>query len=70
MYKYYKNDEEAMQIYNKIRNNLIRNVFKEWKVEKTFYEQYSDLNGKGVKARPFNGWTSLILNIVTEKYDN
>lgn len=70
LYKHYKHDTEALEVYKLIRNNLIKNIFKQWKVEKTFYEQYSDIDGKGLKARPFNGWTSLILNIITEKYDN
>jgi mannosyl-oligosaccharide glucosidase len=69
LYKFYKQNEEAMQVYKKIRDNLIKNVFSQWKSKKTFYEQYSDRDGQGLKARPFNGWTSLILNIITEKYD-
>lgn len=70
LYKHYLDDPEARIIYDELRANLIRNVFNNWKKENTFFEQYSDLNGQGVKARNFNGWTSLILNIVTEKYDS
>ena len=42
----------------------------EWRKEHTFFEQYSDINGKGLKSRNFNGWTSLIINIITERYDS
>lgn len=69
LYKFYNNKPEAQIIYNKLRRNLVKSVFAEWKKTKMFYEQYSDLNGAGLKARPFNGWTSLILNIITEKYN-
>jgi hypothetical protein len=70
LYKFYLDDDESRNIYETIRENLIRNVFLQWQKENTFYEQYSDIDGKGVKARNFNGWTSLILNIVTEKYNS
>ncbi len=68
--KYYHNDSEAVEVYQEIRIKVIKTIFKNWKISKTFYEQYSDIDGKGVKARPFNGWSSLVLNIITEKYDN
>lgn len=69
LFKYYKHDTQAYEIYKMIRENLIGNIFKQWKTKEMFYEQYSDRTGEGLKARPFNGWTSLILNIITEKYD-
>jgi len=69
LYKYYKTIPEAVTIYNKIRRNLVKAVFDEWKISKMFYEQYSDVNGRGLRAHPFNGWTSLILNIISERYD-
>jgi len=54
LYKFYADDAEAKNIYLTIREALIKNVFREWQKENTFYEQYSDINGKGVKARNFN----------------
>jgi len=69
LYKHYKQNERAFTLYTKIRKNLIRAVFSEWKKSGMFYEQYSDISGEGLRAHPFNGWTSLILNIITEKYD-
>ena len=70
LYKYYNKDPEAMEIYTSIRKNIINTVFKNWKKTRTFYEQYSDINGQGLKNRPFNGWTSLIINIIAEKYES
>jgi hypothetical protein len=70
LYKHYLDDHDAKSIYDELRGNLVRNVFTNWQKENTFFEQYSDIDGKGLKARNFNGWTSLILNIVTEKYDS
>jgi mannosyl-oligosaccharide glucosidase len=70
LHKYYRKDPEAVEVYKNIRSNIINTVYSNWKETKTFYEQYSDIDGKGIRARPFNGWTSLILNIITEKYEN
>ncbi len=70
LYKFYKQSSpEAEELYKKIRRNLVKAVFDEWKISKMFFEQYSDKNGRGLRAHPFNGWTSLILNIITERYD-
>ena len=70
LYKFYKNIPEADALYKNLRSNLVKAVFEEWKKTKMFYEQYSDKNGRGQRAHPFNGWTSLILNIIAERYDN
>lgn len=69
LYLYYKSNSEAFELYNSLRNKIVLTVFNEWKRTGTFYEQYSDVDGKGLKANPFNGWTSLIVNIITENYD-
>jgi mannosyl-oligosaccharide glucosidase len=68
LFKFYYDVPEAKQLYTILRRNIIKSVFNEWKLTRMFYEQYSDVNGRGVRARPFNGWTSLILNIVSENY--
>jgi hypothetical protein len=69
LYKFYRTNPEAESLYKKLRRNLVKAVFEEWKLTKMFYEQYSDKNGRGLRAHPFNGWTSLILNIISERYD-
>ena len=70
LHKFYSDDEEARNVYNDLRIKVIKMIFMNWKENQMFYEQYSDVDGKGLKARPFNGWTSLVLNILTEKYEN
>jgi len=67
---FYSDDEEAIAVYQVLRYRVIKTIFNNWKINKMFYEQYSDVDGKGLKAKPFNGWTSLVLNIITEKYDD
>lgn len=70
LYKYYKDNNRAFKIYNTLRSNIIKTVFNEWKSTKMFYENYSDITGNGLKARPFTGWTALIINIISEEYDS
>jgi mannosyl-oligosaccharide glucosidase len=67
--KYYSDNEKAMYAYSYLRSSLIKTIFTNWKNTGLFYEQYSDIDGKGLRVRPFNGWTSLILNILAEKYE-
>lgn len=69
LHNYYKDHTEATNIYNDLRNKIVKTVYDEWLKSGMFYEQYSDIDGKGLKARPFNGWTSLIVNIITEDYN-
>ncbi|KAI9471930.1 MAG: glycoside hydrolase [Benjaminiella poitrasii] len=58
----------AQKIYTKLRDNIIRNVYKDYKETGYVWEQYSENNGKGVRSHPFTGWTSLVLLIMAEKY--
>lgn len=68
--KFYYNDPDAKAVYEDLRFKIIKTIFTNWKKSKMFYEQYSDIDGTGLRARPFNGWSSLVLNIITEKYDD
>ena len=43
-------------------------MYKSWDGTHTFYEHYEDKTGQGTKNRPFNGWTSMIVEIISEKY--
>ena len=69
LYIHYKDNAEAYSIYKEIRQNIINTVYKQWQKTGMFYEQYSDVTGEGLKAHPFNGWTALVNNIITENYD-
>uniref|UniRef100_A0A0N5ASX6 mannosyl-oligosaccharide glucosidase n=1 Tax=Syphacia muris TaxID=451379 RepID=A0A0N5ASX6_9BILA len=72
--KYYSqfsgpNKELALRIYNDLRNNVVKNVFREFNRTGTFWEHYDDKTGRGGGAYPFTGWTSLVLAIMAEQYD-
>lgn len=60
--------ELANQVYSELRNNLIRNLIKEYKRTGYLWEQYSGLDGTGQRSRPFTGWTSLVVMMMAEKY--
>ena len=49
-----------------IRERLIRTVSSNWEKTGYLFENYH--LGRGNRGYPFNGWTSLILNIITENY--
>ncbi|EPS72149.1 hypothetical protein M569_02604, partial [Genlisea aurea] len=62
--------ERAGIVYNDLRNNLIRNVVKNYRESGFLWEQYEQKKGKGKGARLFTGWTSLIVLIMAEQYSN
>ncbi|XP_019106001.1 mannosyl-oligosaccharide glucosidase GCS1 isoform X2 [Beta vulgaris subsp. vulgaris] len=60
----------AKTIYDDLRSNLIRNIIQNFGNSGYLWEQYDQKTGKGKGARPFTGWTSLILLIMSESYSN
>eukprot|EP00835_Amoeboradix_gromovi_P000488 NODE_17_length_41373_cov_0.337016.p12 type:complete len:364 gc:universal NODE_17_length_41373_cov_0.337016:28585-27494(-) len=68
-YLHSKEKQLAVSIYEELRKNVIENVYKEFKRTGFFWEQYSDENGKGQRAKPFNGWSALVSLILFESYD-
>uniref|UniRef100_A0AC34QKB8 Mannosyl-oligosaccharide glucosidase n=1 Tax=Panagrolaimus sp. JU765 TaxID=591449 RepID=A0AC34QKB8_9BILA len=71
--KHYSNSgyhsQQAKQLYGELRENLMRNIHENYVHTGYFWEHYNDKTGNGGGSRPFTGWTSLIVNIITEKYD-
>ena len=67
--KYFIDNEEIKNIYEKVRYGVIKAVYKTWSKSHTFFENYDDKTGEGVMNHPFNGWTSTILLILSENYD-
>jgi mannosyl-oligosaccharide glucosidase len=59
----------ASEIYSKLRENVLKNVAEQFEKTGFFWENYNDKTGEGMGTRPFTGWTSLILNILAEKFD-
>ncbi|KTW28532.1 hypothetical protein T552_01792 [Pneumocystis carinii B80] len=73
LYKNYINtpgpyQEKAKKIYHELRINIINTVFHEWKRTNFAWEQYNHASGSGQRTKGFTGWTSLIVNILSEKY--
>ncbi|PIN26107.1 Glucosidase I [Handroanthus impetiginosus] len=62
--------DRAKIIYDDLRNNLIRNVVKNYNQTGYLWEQYDQKKGKGKGARLFTGWTSLIVLIMGETYSD
>ncbi|OWM89753.1 hypothetical protein CDL15_Pgr024501 [Punica granatum] len=60
--------DRAKAIYDDLRGNLIRNIVRNYRETGFLWEQYDQKQGKGKGCRPFTGWTSLILLIMSETY--
>ncbi|GAB5369467.1 hypothetical protein AAMO2058_001407000 [Amorphochlora amoebiformis] len=59
---------QAKALYDELRNNLIRNMFSEYKRTGYLWEQYNSKTGKGQRSHPFTGWSALIVSIMAERY--
>lgn len=60
--------DRAQTLYDRLRQNLIKNMVKEYKRTGYVWEQYDDGSGKGQRSHPFTGWSSLIVLIMGEIY--
>lgn len=61
-------EKRGTRLYQQLRENLIKNMMKEWKRSGFIWEQYNDITGRGQRSRPFTGWSVLIVLIITEDY--
>lgn len=72
LYRNYMNEgphrEKVERIYGGLRDNLIKNVFEEYRRTGFFWEQYGGETGEGKGTHPFTGWTTLIVLAMAEKY--
>lgn len=60
--------DQAKEIYQELRKNVVSNVIKQYKVTGYLWEQYNDQTGKGSGCYPFTGWSALFVTIMAEKY--
>lgn len=58
----------AKQLYPKLRHAVINNVVKQYKKTGYVWEQYNDKTGEGQGCRPFTGWSSLVVLMMSENY--
>lgn len=59
---------QAIQIYQELRKNLINNIYKQYKTTGYVWEQYNDRTGEGQGCRPFTGWSALIVLLMGEHF--
>ena len=72
LYKNYLDSKEkvlATEIYDSLRYNVVTNVFSQFNKTGFFWEQYSDEDGHGQRAKPFTGWSALVSLLLFESYD-
>lgn len=58
----------ATELYTDLRQNVISNVFNEYKRTGYIWEQYDDKTGRGKGCHPFTGWSALVTLMMAEKY--
>ncbi|NXL68983.1 MOGS glucosidase, partial [Chordeiles acutipennis] len=60
--------ERAAEIYRELRENLVRNLYREHGRSGFLWESYSDSSGRGQGCRPFAGWSALVVLVMAEDY--
>ncbi|KAM8939921.1 mannosyl-oligosaccharide glucosidase [Pelodytes ibericus] len=60
--------ERAVHLYRELRQNLLANLYRQYKDTGFLWEQYNDQTGRGQGSFPFTGWSSLIVLIMAEEY--
>ncbi len=60
--------DQANRIYNRLRRNIIDNMVRQYQETGYIWEQYSDVDGRGLRSHPFTGWSALLILIATEQY--
>lgn len=52
---------EISDVYKKMRENVVSNIFEEYQRTGYAWEQYNEEDGHGQRTRHFLGWTSLVI---------
>ncbi|KAF7686967.1 mannosyl-oligosaccharide glucosidase [Silurus meridionalis] len=60
--------EEAAEIYQELRTNVVNNIYKQYHETGYIWEQYNDGTGRGQGSHPFTGWSALVVLIMAEDY--
>merc|ERR1712167_466476 len=53
--------ETAADLLQRLSENLISNIYKNFKDTCFLWEQYNPKTGQGQRTHPFNGWSSLVV---------
>ena len=65
---YYFDHHRARNLYEALRENLLKNVQSVWNSTGYLWEVYNPENGAGERGRPFCGWSALIAVIFSDNY--
>ncbi|OCT57331.1 hypothetical protein XELAEV_18003710mg [Xenopus laevis] len=60
--------DRLASLYRELRQNLLANLYRQYKDTGFLWEQYNDQTGKGQGCFPFTGWSSLVVLIMAEEY--
>lgn len=60
--------EDTLTGFKKIRDGLVNSVYTEWARSGYFMENFDDRSGEGLYNKAFSGWTTLVLNVLSNKY--
>ena len=58
----------ASELYEKLRENIVRNMYNQYQWTGYIWEQYDDVTGEGKGSHPFTGWSALVVAIMAEQY--
>lgn len=58
----------AQDLYARLRENLVRNLYAQYRKSGYLWEQYNDRTGEGQGTHPFTGWSALVVLIMSEQY--
>ena len=58
----------AAAAYEQVRESVVGGIMRQHAERHYFFEQYDDETGLGKGCFPFNGWTSLVVLLMSEKY--
>ncbi|XP_053313985.1 mannosyl-oligosaccharide glucosidase [Spea bombifrons] len=60
--------QRARDLYRELRENLLANLYRQYRDTGFLWEQYHDETGRGQGCYPFTGWSSLIVLVMAEQY--
>ncbi|XP_015781560.1 mannosyl-oligosaccharide glucosidase-like [Tetranychus urticae] len=60
--------ERAKSLHDKLRDNLVNNIFREFERTNFIWEHYNDTSGEGGGVHPFTGWSALVILIMSDRY--
>lgn len=58
----------AKDIYERLRTNVVNNIYKEYRRTGYIWENYSDTTGQGQGCHPFTGWSALVVLMMAQEY--